>query len=488
MDAGAWAPPRQALEEQLRTVSDQLSESLASLVSMDGAYPVAERFEPPQAAAAADPAAELLERIRELEEQTQYALEQRRQAAPPSPGPTFAPTRRSPRRSPRPSSPRPEDERRPAWGSPLGSASPRRQQFAAARARSGATSPRRRAGRSPSAGRSSTPTGRPPAPGKKKRDRQRESGAPRVDASVSNPPEDEEPVSAWDTTDDVDVMRMQAQPLAQAATTDREAGVEQTAQADPEWTPASARSPQQLEQRLLEMERAEAAAASHRNVLEQRLAESENELASAKAKLSRTRRAASPGKRGRSPRRSSSGPKAMSPEEQTRADSQQTTSPGRSPSPGRTGDVILSRGSREEKERMLAQVASLQQSLADAEQRESPKWIASHSFAVPGHNVRVLAGINAEIQGRQAAEAKTRETEHLAAELASALNVMTAHCEKLERQAVTAAARESEVRSPAYPTLSRRSPDVTPRRFLHFMITWCMQCRCRLRTPRTWQK
>ena len=50
-----------------------------------------------------------------------------------------------------------------------------------------------------------------------------------------------------------------------------------------------------------------------------------------------------------------------------------------------------------------------------------------------------------EIQGRQAAEAKTRETENVAAELASALNVMTAHCEELERHAVAAAARESEV-------------------------------------------
>ena len=50
-----------------------------------------------------------------------------------------------------------------------------------------------------------------------------------------------------------------------------------------------------------------------------------------------------------------------------------------------------------------------------------------------------------EIKSRQAAEMKTREVENMAAELASALNVMTAHCEELERQAAATAARESEV-------------------------------------------
>jgi hypothetical protein len=376
MDARSRGP-RQALAEQLRTVSDELSKSLESLVGMDGSYPTAVPIGRPEAAAAADPGAELLERIRELEAQAQYALEERRPTAPPSPGSAFAPMRRSPQRSSRPSNPHLDDKNRPAWGSPLGSPSPRREQFAAARARSGATSPRRRAGRSPSAGRSSTPTGRPPTPGKKKRDRQLDN-APRVEAPVSNSPEDEGPLSAWGTAEDAGAMNMQAQSGAQAAPAEYVSGVERTGQADAERTPASTRSAQQLQQRLSEMELAEAAAASHRNMLEQRLAASEKELASAKAKLSR---AASPGKRGRSPRRSSSGTKLMSPEEQTRLESQQTTSPRRGTSPGRSSDVILSRGSREEKERMLAEIAALRQSLADAEQRELPKLITPRSLS-----------------------------------------------------------------------------------------------------------
>lgn len=57
----------------------------------------------------------------------------------------------------------------------------------------------------------------------------------------------------------------------------------------------------------------------------------------------------------------------------------------------------------------------------------------------------VCLGIEAEIRTRQAAELKTLEAENMAAELASALSVMTAHCEDLERQAAEAAAREAEV-------------------------------------------
>ena len=58
---------------------------------------------------------------------------------------------------------------------------------------------------------------------------------------------------------------------------------------------------------------------------------------------------------------------------------------------------------------------------------------------------RPSAGIEVEVQSRQAVELKSQEAEHLAAELASALNVMTSHCEELERQAEAAAAQESAV-------------------------------------------
>lgn len=60
---------------------------------------------------------------------------------------------------------------------------------------------------------------------------------------------------------------------------------------------------------------------------------------------------------------------------------------------------------------------------------------------------RPSAGIEVEVQSRQAVELKSQEAEHLAAELASALNVMTSHCEELERQAQAAAAQESAVSS-----------------------------------------
>ena len=426
MDArGRVLSPRQALERQLRTVSDQLAESLAELVGMDGQYPAAEL------PAGADPAAALLERVRTLEETAQLALQQHKE-----PGKVFAPTLPSLPRSPQASNPS-TAEKRPAWGSPLGSASPRREQFAAARSRSAATSPRRSSVRSPSGSRSLTPTGRPPTPGKKRAEHQRESRAPRVDASVSTPPAEIETLSAWGNSDDADTLKQQAQSLSQTYFKDRVGspadGIgKQTANAE------------QLSSKLPQTEQADATAASDRNLLEQRVADLEKELTSTKARLSRGKRTGSPSKRGRSPlpRRASSLAKT-SPEEQTRA-GKQATSPARSTSPGRGTEVILSRGSREEKERLLAQVAALQQGIADAEQRELPQSIIP---CAPVLRVMIVfVGINAEIRGRQAAEDKTLEAEILAAELASALSVMTAHCEELERAAAAAAAREVEVR------------------------------------------
>lgn len=357
MDArGRVLSPRQALELQLRTVSDQLAESLAGLAGMDGQYPAAEL------PAGADPAAALLERVRELEEQTQFALQQHM-----APGKAVAPTPPSPHGS------NPETaEKRPAWGSPLGSASPRREQFAAARSRSAATSPRRSSARSPGGSRSSTPTGRPPTPGKKRAERERESRAARAlpGAPASTPPAEVETLSAWGNTDDADTLTQQAQSLSQTSFKERpgspaEAGGEQTANAE------------QLNSKLPQAQRATATSASDRNPLEQRVAEPEKELTRTKAKLSRGKRTGSPGKRGRSPlprRTSSPLGKTTSPEEQTRA-GRQATSPARSSSPGRGTEVILSRGSREEKERLLAQVAALQQGIADAEQRELPQSI-----------------------------------------------------------------------------------------------------------------
>lgn len=269
----------------------------------------------------------------------------------PKPALVLAPAGRSPQRSPRWSNPPPDPESRPAWGSPLGTTSPRVEQYVAARRRGG-TSPRRRP-RSPSGGRSSTPTGKPPTPGKKRRDRQIGNRSQSISPSTSTPPADAEIPSAWDTTEFSCELNVQA--------------------------PSTSRSEPQHQRKLLaasmepetgakQLETTHTAPGQTATPVEPR-----KEPASTKAKLSRSKRAGSPGKRGRSPRRSS---KTMPPEEQTRANSTQATSPGSrstSPgrtSPGRTGGVILSRGSREEKEKLLAQVASLQQDVATAEQRK----------------------------------------------------------------------------------------------------------------------
>ena len=87
---------------------------------------------------------------------------------------------------------------------------------------------------------------------------------------------------------------------------------------------------------------------------------------------------------------------------------------------------------------------------------------------------RPSAGIEVEVQSRQAAELKSQEAEHLAAELASALNVMTSHCEELERQAEAAAAQVQKsdtvgnARSNAATRLSNAAanPQISPTIFL----------------------
>ena len=73
--------PRRALEEQLRTVSAQLSESLASLGVMDGqeyltTAPLEPALVPDGQAPVPDSTAALLDRIRELEVQTQTLQQQ----------------------------------------------------------------------------------------------------------------------------------------------------------------------------------------------------------------------------------------------------------------------------------------------------------------------------------------------------------------------------------------------------------------------------
>jgi hypothetical protein len=406
--------PRRALEEQLRTVSAQLSESLASLGVMDGqeyltTAPLEPALVPDGQAPVPDSTAALLDRIRELEVQTQ-TLQQRQQLAGPAPGAGFAAARPSPPRSPRWSNaPAPEAESRPVWGSPLGVPSPRREQYAAARSRSnGSKSPRRRPGRSPSAGRSTTPNGKPPPQSKQRREPQAETRRPRKDAATSAAPEFAESLSGWGSTSETEEMQPQVDREDQAgAAAVLERGLQpphtQTdAPAQPELSPQTL---EQLQQKLAEMEVADAVAASHRSVLEQRLADSEKELSRVKA--SRSKSSGSPGRRGRSPRRSparSRSPKhgstaSSSPEEQSRLGStgRAETSPGRSSvvsagsggmtSPrgsgptrvggGYGGDVILSRGSREEKEKLLAQVAALQAAVADAENR---KLLASQTL------------------------------------------------------------------------------------------------------------
>ena len=441
---------RAALEDQLRTVSEQLAESLASLGVMDSVQylgtPLTEPMQdtmqqptmamaPAPAQTAQDKSTELLERIRELEVQTQTMQQQAGQGD----------TRRSLQRA---ASPRWGDNpmmtdraNRPAWGSPLGQRSPWREQVVEARARPGTTSPRRRSARSPGNGRSTTPTNPPPSGSSRTSATKKRPEANALLPKVAAAPSlysDGEPLAGWGNTSD-NTLEM-TQYAEQVEASRRAAEVEEAASAgaaaaEPDDALSSASGLDTSQRRISELEVAVAAAASHAKVLEQQLVD--------KRTGSKTQRrgsgSASPGRR--SPRRGSRSPKrapADSPEEATR-NGNARTSPGRDSvassdvsfgvrttkaGGGYGGEVILSRGSREEKERLMSQVAALQKEV-DAERQLTL----------------------AEVENRQVAELKTQDAEGLSVELARALNVMTAHCEELERRQEAAAEQEAAVQA-----------------------------------------
>ena len=367
------------LPVHLRTVSDQLQESMQALASL-GALDTT----PHAVGAPADrpsPEAEtdvLIERIRELESQAQSMREGQRELLSWR-GPAPAPERRTPRRRPKPEETPEEAAARPAWGSPLGTPGRPRSR--------GRASPHRPAARSPGSsrrsGRARTPTGQPPA----------------------NPEERELTATKKAFAAEKRQMLKENRRLRAKIDALSAASAEAARPAPPSRAAADGSEPlsgwaddpaSRAELRCAELE-AQCAG------LQRRVAEAEAAALAAQtpAEAARQRRRRSTS---RSPARSKS--------------------PGGSSASGEkaSGGIILSRGSRAEKEQMLSELALLRQRVEEAD----------------GRTV-------AEAQARLAVEGKLSEAEGLASELARALSVMTAHCEELERQHEAQAAQAAMV-------------------------------------------
>ena len=365
------------LPVHLRTVSDQLQESMQALASL-GALDT-----PPPNAGGGSPEAEtdvLIERIRELESQAQSMREGQRELLSWR-GPAPAPERRTPRRRPKAPEETPEEAAtRPAWGSPLGTPGRPRSR--------GRASPHRPAARSPGpsrrSGRARTPTGQPPA-----NPEERELTATKKAFAAEK----------RQMLKENRRLRAKIDALSAASAEAVRPAPPSRAEADGASEPLSGWADDPASRAELRCAELEAQCAG----LQRRVAEAEAAALAAQtpAEPARQRRRRS---MSRSPARSKS--------------------PGGSSASGEkaSGGIILSRGSRAEKEQMLAELALLRQRVEEAD----------------GRTV-------AEAQARLAVEGKLSEAEGLASELARALSVMTAHCEELERQHEAQAAQAAMV-------------------------------------------